>query len=560
MAGFNNIEARQNLSALVDFSNVINSSLDLQFTLSNILLTCFGKLHTTKGFAALVDSDKKLKIELYKGIQKVDIDTFPNVYAESNGFTKNFYEFLETHNFPLYQNIVSPQGLIGIVVLGEQLSKKKYSADDEEFLRVLVNIGSAAIENSTIISKLKNANKSLDGKVNQMSVLFELSKEFSGTLKTKMIGKLLVFSIIGQLLVSKFAVIGQSKGMPDIWENKFDDTVLKPFASIEMFDRIESSLSEIEVQKNFPELYSIGVRLILPSRLKSKTVGLIFLGERKNKLPFSDSDIEFASSVGGLAAIATENSRLFEEAIEKQKLEKEMETARKIQQNLLPKSMPKLGSFEIAAINKSARKVGGDYYDLIKLQEHETLFAIGDVSGKGVQAALLMANLQAFIKSIWKQNLALDKASNLLNNLVSENTTDGSFITFFWGILNDESKYLEYCNAGHNPPLLIRNGKIIYLTNGGMILGVLPTITSYVSTRIELLRDDLIILFTDGITEAMDKDFNEYTDERLEDLAVNVSNSSAEEVLNIILKDVKKHTRGAEQSDDITALIIKVKK
>jgi len=447
MAGFDNIEARQNLSALVDFSNAINSSLDLKFTLNNILLTCFGKLHTTKGFVGLIDTDQKLKIKLSKGVPQSVIESLPTVYSEGECFSANFYDYLKNNNFVLHRNIVTPQGLIGVVVLGEQLSKKKFGEDDEEFLRVLVNIGSAAIENSTIISKLKSANRSLDAKVNQMSVLFELSKEFSGTLKIKMIGKLLVFSIIGQLLVSKFAVIGKSKGVPDIWENKFNDDALEQFASIEAFEKIETSLNETEIKREYPALFSLGVRLLLPSRLKNRTVGLIFLGERKNKLPFSDSDIEFASSVGSLAAIASDNSRLFDEAIEKQKLEKEMETARKIQQNLLPKTMPVLNSFDIAAISKSARKVGGDYYDLIKLSESKTLFAIGDVSGKGVQAALLMANLQAFIKSIWKQNLKLNEASNLLNNLVSENTTDGSFITFFWGILNDDSKYLEYCNA-----------------------------------------------------------------------------------------------------------------
>ena len=558
MNSFNNIDARQNLSALVDFSNAINSSLDLEFTLNNLLLTCFGKLHTTKGFVALVDSEKKLSIKLSKGINQSNIEAFPNVSVDGEKFTQNFYNYLDKYKYPLYRNIVSPQGIIGVVVLGEQLSHAKFTENDREFLRVLVNIASAAIENSTIISKLKTVNRSLDGKVNQMSVLFELSKEFSGTLQIKMIGKLLVFSIIGQLLVSKFAVIGKTKGIPDIWENKFDNDALLPFASIEMFDKIETTLNRDKIKDEFPKLFSLGVRLILPISLKGKTDGLIFLGERKNKLPFSDSDIEFASSVGGLAAIASENSRLFEETIEKQKLEKEMETARKIQKNLFPKSIPQPNGFEIVAINKSARKVGGDYYDVINLRDDKTLFAIGDVSGKGVQAALLMANLQAFIKTIWKQNLKLDEASNLLNDLVSENTTDGSFITFFWGILSNDSKFLEYTNAGHNPPLLIRNGKITYLKNGGMILGVVPGLSNYSSSKIELFPNDLIVLFTDGITEAMDKNFREYSDERLEKLVVDNCNNSGQQVLDLILKDVEKHTQGAEQSDDITALLIKV--
>ncbi|MFC2134049.1 PP2C family protein-serine/threonine phosphatase, partial [Bacteroidota bacterium] len=199
------------------------------------------------------------------------------------------------------------------------------------------------------------------------------------------------------------------------------------------------------------------------------------------------------------------------------------------------------------------------YYDLVKLNENRTLYAIADVSGKGVQAALLMANLQAFLKSICKQNLALDAASNLINDLVSDNTTMGSFITFFWGVLNDETKEMIYVNAGHNPPLLIRNGKITKLKVGGMILGVIQTIEPYKSEKVQLLSGDTFVLFTDGITEAMDKDYREYSDEKLEDLVVKIANKSAEEILDKIKISVAEFTKGAEQSDDITCLVIKVK-
>ena len=187
--------------------------------------------------------------------------------------------------------------------------------------------------------------------------------------------------------------------------------------------------------------------------------------------------------------------------------------------------------FEIAAFNKAAKQVGGDYYDAIRLEDGKILIAIADVSGKGVQAALLMANLQAFLQSISKQNKELSDASNLLNDLVSENTSDGRFITFFWGILNDETLELESVNMGHNPPLLIRNGEIIKLKLGGMLMGVMQTMAPYKKEVTKLQKDDLIILFTDGITEAMNSYEDEFSDEKLEELALTYSNLSAQDSL-----------------------------
>ncbi len=203
--------------------------------------------------------------------------------------------------------------------------------------------------------------------------------------------------------------------------------------------------------------------------------------------------------------------------------------------------------------------VGGDYYDVVKLDNDKLLIAIADVSGKGVPAALLMANLQAFLKSICKQNLPLSEATNLMNDLVAENTTMGSFITFFWGLFENDKKKFTYVNAGHNPPLLIRNGKINKLKKGGMILGVLPTSIPYISETLQLQTDDVIVLFTDGITEAMNKNGDEFTDVRLETIALKYLINMPQNILDEIKLSVEEFTLGAEQSDDITSVIVKVK-
>lgn len=553
-----NIAALRNLSALVDFANLINSSLDLSFALNNILFTCFGKFQTTKGIILLTNNEAFLELSAAKGFAPSEIEKFapfPVYEYESN---EKFNEFKNRNKLAFCHEIRSSNGLKGYILLGERLTKKDYTEEDSEFLNTIINIGATAIDNSLIVSELKELNRELDAKVNQLSSLFDLSKEFSGILKVEMIGKLLLYSIIGQLLVSKYAVVTCRENSFTLLENKYAKDQLEKVLSSCNLQVITEILKREDLINNYPLFAELGVELIVPMQIKGTTKGLIMLGQRIAGQPYSKSDIEYVASVGSLAIISIENALLFNETLEKQKLEKDLETARNIQKNLLPKSVPKLNSFDISAFNKSARQVGGDYYDLVKISSEELLFAIGDVSGKGVPAALLMANLQAFLKSICKQGIPLQKATDFINDLVSDNTTNGSFITFFWGILNDRTKELTYVNAGHNPPLLIRNKEIKKLKTGGMILGVMQTLIPYNSETIQLQKDDLLVFFTDGITEAMDPDYKEYTDERLEELSLKSTELDSRQIMDRVMEDVKIYTKGAEQSDDITLIIVKV--
>jgi sigma-B regulation protein RsbU (phosphoserine phosphatase) len=152
----------------------------------------------------------------------------------------------------------------------------------------------------------------------------------------------------------------------------------------------------------------------------------------------------------------------------------------------------------------------------------------------------------------------ISEATALINDLISENTSDGRFITFFWGILNENNLTLNYVNAGHNPPLLIRNGKIIKLTKGGIILGVMKTVVPYESETVQLEKNDVIIFFTDGITEAKNLKDEEFSDKSLEELALSLASSSSTNILNSIQREVHKFASGTVQSDDLTLLILKV--
>ncbi len=553
------LKVKRNLTALVEFSRIINSSLDLNFILNNVLLTCLGKFLATRGLIAL-KIDDKLTLKSHKGISNELVEKFPDIPTQGDILSNDkFKSYLDDANLKAVEKIISSNDCLGIVCLGEKLNKQDYTKDDLDFLNTILNIAASAIQNSLIVEELKLVNRELDSRIQRLSSLFELSKEFGLFSESTKVTRLLIFSLIGQFLVQKYALLRFEGDSIEVIEPKFPvDELLTNIKKIDYLS-IETSLNKEQVALLYPALFEMGIELIVPMQIQGKTKGLIILGKRFNNLEYKDADIEFIFSVGSLAIISMENRRLFREALEKQKLEEELDLAREIQRNLLPQRIPVFNQYEIAAINVSSKQVGGDYYDIISLDEKTFCIAIADVSGKGVPASLLMANMQAFLQIICRQNIPIAKATELINDLISQNTSDGRFITFFWGIFDDINRKVNYVNAGHNPPLLIRDGKIIKLSTGGMILGIMKTIFPYQSESVQLQKDDVIVLFTDGISEAMNEMGEEFSDRKLEGLALSIADKSANEILREIQSEVQKFVNNAPQSDDITLVVIKVK-
>ncbi|MEX0602398.1 MAG: PP2C family protein-serine/threonine phosphatase, partial [Bacteroidota bacterium] len=253
-----------------------------------------------------------------------------------------------------------------------------------------------------------------------------------------------------------------------------------------------------------------------------------------------------------------ENARLFQEAIEKQKMEDDLKIAREIQQGLLPRVLPHIEGFDLAATNVSSKQVGGDYYDVVQRDENDYVIAIGDVSGKGTPAALLMANVQAALRAIVPLEPSLSLATARINDLLCLNTGQDKFITFFWGILHWRDRTFRFVNAGHNQPFLIReNGQVKRLEEGGLILGMLATSTPYEEGFITLNKGDALILFTDGVSEAMNAFDEDFTEERLEEILIRARNGSALEILNCVLTEIESYSRGTPQSDDLTLVVLK---
>jgi phosphoserine phosphatase RsbU/P len=393
--------------------------------------------------------------------------------------------------------------------------------------------------------------------------LFELGKEFNTLLDPDKVVRLLVFSLLGQIGVNRYLVCLKQEADMRVAASKIDAPVPQPeFLRILTSVKKASRVGDIVVrhaEDPRPALSAMGITVIIPMRMQEETKGIVFVGDKLSKEPFTEADLEFLAALANLAIISLENARLFKEAIEKQKLEDELLIAREIQKGLLPSSLPSIPGFEIAAANISSKQVGGDYYDVIALQDGKYVIAIGDVSGKGSPAALLMANLQATIRALVPLHLTLGELTHRVNDLMCSNTGGSKFVTFFWGVLDPATRTLRYVNAGHNYPYVIReDGSLKRLEKGGMILGIMPAVVPYEEGTVTFSTREFLVLFTDGVSEAMSKEGEEYGEERLETSLLRNRTGGAQDLLSAIHQDILQFTQGASQSDDITMMIIKI--
>jgi phosphoserine phosphatase RsbU/P len=234
--------------------------------------------------------------------------------------------------------------------------------------------------------------------------------------------------------------------------------------------------------------------------------------------------------------------------------EAEMQRALEIQQSLLPRNIPQIPGFEIAGAWQPASTVSGDYYDVLPLGDHKLGICIADVAGKGVSAALLMANVQAAVRAYASASESPAQVCGKVNRLLCENIATGKFVTFLYGILDGDARSFQYCNAGHLYPILVSRGSVRMLEQGGAVLGVFPAWT-YEDSAVDLKAGDRLLLFTDGITEASDANGQEFEETRIAAFAKSNAALSASELDNRLLAKVTDFC-GAHFQDDATLLVI----
>jgi len=292
---------------------------------------------------------------------------------------------------------------------------------------------------------------------------------------------------------------------------------------------------------------------------REKRIGVLYLDSREKGVLMSSSTRNALETLATEAAVAIENARLYRETMEKAKMEQEMKIAAEIQQALLPKMSRAGAFFTAAAASLPCRSIGGDFYDYVDLQGGALGFALGDVAGKGPPAALLSAMMQGIFAAQAATNDSPAQTISRVNLALYRRGIESRFVTLMYGAIAPDGR-LTYCNAGHNPPLVIANNgghlSMRRLECGGPIVGLFEAAT-FDEETVTLAQGDWLIVFSDGISEAMSASGDEYGESRIVDVVGKNSALEPKELLEALFADVREFARGAPQSDDITAMVLR---
>ena len=298
--------------------------------------------------------------------------------------------------------------------------------------------------------------------------------------------------------------------------------------------------------------------LVVPLRTKGEIVGALILGSKITGTEYTSEDVSLLSSLATQLAVSLQNGLLLRDRVAVARFEEELNLARQIQRSFLPSEFPRMARLDIHATSIPSKEVGGDLYDVVQVDDRQFFLAIGDVSGKGVPAALLSSMLQASLRTQAGSVFSVGRILGNINNLVYKSTSSEQFATFFLAHVDQETMRLSFSNAGHNHPLLFRDGDARGLEKGGVVLGVLGG-AEFEEGTVDLKNGDRIILYTDGISEARNEDDEEFGEERLQDLVHTLPKElTAHEVTELILEDLYGFLGEQEAQDDVTLMVLRV--
>jgi sigma-B regulation protein RsbU (phosphoserine phosphatase) len=452
--------------------------------------------------------------------------------------------------------------ILGLLALALPLSGHALDADARHFLRSLTIFYAISIHDAQERQNLESTNRVLDRRNRALESLFEVGQRFSSTLDEAEILDLLAFSLMGNLTLTRVSVLfPQAEGWQAVAQKGrpisagFLDTIPQPGAWC------KNATPPPEIIR---KLRSEGLGALIPATAPSGLCALIAVGPPPTGRPLDREDQRLIATFASVAMGAVESTRLFQDTLARQRLEKELAIARAIQEGLCPQRLPQIPGLEVAAMTRPSKEVGGDLFEAVLLDDGSALFAVADVTGKSVSAALLAASIQAAIRTLCRTGIPLQELVKRVNELVCEQTDAGRFATCFFAHYDPRQQMLTTCSAGHDPPLLFgADGQMQSLSTGGLLLGVLPRADYEIESR-PFTNGACLAIYTDGLTEAQapvadpEMDGDELGLERLGQLIEEARNETLlASCAERILEAVDAFTEGSPPTDDRTLLLLR---
>ena len=473
---------------------------------------------------------------------------------------------------------ISYQGIIlGELALGSQNGKPRPKSILDKTAKVVLNILELCLSNE---NELENLSEEILDKYEEINLLFDMSESLGTIFELQLVYEILLDKIVQALNVQKASVLSYdetndrlvleaSRGLPDEIikivipiEGTVSGYVLRRGTPLLVED--VSHLPE-EVHPNLEGKYSsfgfISVPMLCsPVKVRNKQIGVINVTDRKDGRPFTTNDLMLLNSIASIAAISIYNAHLIEELKDTERVQRELEIAETIQMSLLPSQRPVVHGMDIFGACKTAKKVGGDYYDYFKNEQGSIDIIIADVSGHSIGSALMMAISRSVMRSVIQQRNSIADILQQTNNLLFPDLDRaGLFISLFLGQYNPQTRWFTYGNAGH-PPLLVYKAatkNVLELDAEGMIIGILDQV-EFEEKKLRLNIGDIVVFYTDGIIEAVNPYKEQFGLERLAEIIKIFHDESAENIVKNLYNQLDIFINRKEQDDDVTVIVAKV--
>ncbi len=594
-----NLESRKLISEIIRVSKLINSTLDLQNLLESIMDSAKLVLRSEGASLMLIDERtqelyfnvvagekqeelKEIRIPTGQGIAGLVAQSKKaQIVNDAQNDDRVYKQADEKAGFFTRNLIACPlmvrNKIIGVLEVINSIGRDEFSQEDLDLFITFSEQAAIAIHNRELINSLKNTNIELRKKVHELSSLHEISKAMISRLNEKELFDSVVKIIAEELEARKCSIMifdEKNKALEVIssygltaGEQSYRTGLENSLAGVAFLENRVIFSGELEsgplAQFRNKERYETGTCIIYPISHENAKFGVINIAEKINGENFSQNDFQLVTTIAGQITKAVENFRLLDEMLEKKAVEKELEITSSIQKSILPAKSLHSEFFDLGFLSYPAKLMGGDFYDFDSFSSEQFSFLIADVSGKSLPAALFMAVTSSIIRTLNREEKSPGELMSQANDLIYRDSQAGMFVTLFYTTLDAATGEVKYASAGHNEQIVYRakTGEFEYLDARGGPLGVLPTGGKNVfqenSTRLE--KDDMIILYTDGIVEAINDNQEEFGLERFLELLKTLTHLEPMALSQEIYRKVTEFASNQPQFDDFTILIVKLK-
>jgi sigma-B regulation protein RsbU (phosphoserine phosphatase) len=551
------------LISLLDLSTTLGSTLSGAEILDAALLIVMGELQVARGALYVAEGEGRYRRRAARGLPPSSPATLEKTDVGEAPFEPEPADHALA-GFALVCPVRKAGRPIALLGLGPRAGERPFGPEETGFLASLAACAATPIENGLIYEELRRVNRSLSIKVYQLHNLFDIGRELTASLDEEAIERLVTTTVMGHFLASRAALYRLS---PDGLALAHARGVKPGEAPARVPGEPATLRHDLPAPRCVAELPGGALRdalagarfaLAVPLAAGERLSGLLAVGERPAGRGFGEEDLEFAGALARQAQAALEGARLHRVRLEKERQDRDLQIARGIQQSLFPRSSPRVEGFEVAAQSRSCFQVGGDYYDFIPLEDGRLGLVIADVSGKGTPASLMMASVHAWLQAM-AGTARPTQVLERLNRFLHANTQTSRYVTLFYGELDPARRRLTYVNAGHVPPYLRRaDGREGRLTTGGPVLGLLEDV-ALEAGEVDLAQGDLVAVVTDGVTEALNPQEEEFGDERVRRMLAEAAGGGAAASLQALVAAVDAWAGSAGCTDDLTALILGAK-